>query len=45
LFSRNFFRKAGSVQPRHLVSGNVRLRNPPILTASTIQRSWFNPSL
>ena len=36
LFSRNVFRKGGPVQPRHLVSGNVRLRNPPLLTASTI---------
>jgi hypothetical protein len=45
LFSRNFFRKGGPVQPRRLVSGNVRLRNPPLLTASTIQRSWLTPSL
>src|SRR5271166_4642334 len=33
LFSRNFFRKGGSVQPRHLFSGIVRPRTPPLLTA------------
>ena len=45
LFSSNFFRKGSPVEPRHLVSGNVRLRNPPLLTVSTIKRSWLNPSL
>src|SRR5271165_5102566 len=38
LFSRNFFRKGGSVLPRHLVSGIVRQGNPPLLAASTILR-------
>ena len=45
LFSRNFFRKGGAVLPPHLVSGIVRQRNPPLLAASTIQRSWLKPSL
>jgi hypothetical protein len=45
LFSRNFFRKGGSVLPRHLMMGIVRQRDPPLLTASTIQRGWSNPSL
>jgi hypothetical protein len=45
LFSSNFFRKGGAVLPRHLVSGIVRQRNPPLLAASTIQRSWLTPSL
>jgi hypothetical protein len=45
LFSRNFFRKGGSALPRHLVTGIVRQRDPPLLTASMIQRRWLNPSL
>jgi hypothetical protein len=45
LFSRNFFRKGGAVLSRHLVSGIGRQRNPALLAASTVQRSWLNPSL
>ena len=43
LVLKEFFRKGGAVLPRHLVSGIVRQRNPPLLAASTIQRSWLNP--
>jgi hypothetical protein len=43
LFSWNFFR-SGS-RPLHSLTGMGRQRTPPLLTASTIQRSWPNPSL
>ena len=43
LFSRNFFRKGGSVL--HLMTRIARQRDPPLLTASTILRGWSNPSL
>jgi hypothetical protein len=44
LFSWNFFRKGG-IQTRHSMTGIVRQRNPPLLTALTIQRGWRDSSL